>query len=278
MPPKFRKSVPSVPATDGNSGTSVADCKNALYKYDFVINNYTTDELCHLNDTLRQICKKAKYGLEVGEEGTPHVQGFISLKVKERYTGLHKYPGLERASFRPVRNETACEAYCEKDGLVFSHGYPEKIEHYCMFNTWQQHILDEVRTKPDRRLINWFWSDKGKFGKTALIRYLVDKCNAQFASGGKYTDVMNLVYHTDMDKCRCIVFVLPREHKNHISYSALEAVKDGLVCNMKSFKNGSKIFNSPHVFVFANYPPDISLLSTDRWNIIQLDHMRGVMK
>lgn len=79
-----------------------------------------------------------------------------------------------------------------------------------------------------------------------------------------------------MDTCRCVIFVLPREHMNHISYSALEAVKDGLVCNMKSFKNGSKIFNPPHVYVFANYPPDTSVLSKDRWNIINLDYMFGL--
>lgn len=271
----FRKSVPTVPETDGNSGTSVSNCTNALYKYDFVINNYTPDELCQLNDTLRKITKKSKYGLEVGESGTPHVQGFMSLIKKERIAGLHKYAGLERASFRKIRNEKACEAYCEKDGLVFSHGYPEPIIHYCMFNTWQKFCIDEMNRPADNRTINWFWSDKGKVGKTALIRYLVDKHKAQFASGGKYTDVMNLVYHTNMDECRCVLFVLPREHKNHISYSALESVKDGLVSNMKSYQNGSKIFNPPHVFVFANYPPDDRNLSVDRWNIIQLDYLHN---
>lgn len=269
-------SVPSVPVADGNSGTSATETKNALYKYDFVINNYTTDELCQLKVTLPKICKKAKFGLEVGESGTPHIQGFLSLIKKERITGLHKQKGLERASFRPVRNEKACEAYCEKDNLEFSHGYPAKITHTIKFNTWQQHIIDEQSTTPDNRTVNWFWSVRGKMGKTSLVRWLVDKHNAQWASGGRYTDVMNLIYHTDMDTCRCVIFVLPREHMNHISYSALEAVKDGLVCNMKSFKNGSKIFNPPHVYVFANYPPDTSVLSKDRWNIINLDYMFGL--
>lgn len=203
-----------------------------------------------------------------------HIHFMLWGKQKFRDTQLKLPPNSYKGETLADKN---CESnYAQKDYthdgfLRIKWGFPEEIKHTIMFNTWQNFIVESMQDIPDNRTIHWFWSARGKMGKTSLIRYLVDKCNAQYASGGKYTDIMNLIYHTDMDKCRCVIFALPREHENHISYSALEAVKDGMVSNMKSYKNGSKIFNPPHIFVFANYPPDDKKLSQDRWNIICLD-------
>ena len=99
---------------------------------------------------------------------------------------------------------------------------------------------------------------------------MIIKHKVLFCSGGKHSDIMNLVFNQDMDTCNCVMFVLPRTNKGQISYASLESIKNGMVCNTK-YDTGVKIFNSPHVFVFANFPPDDeSLLSGDRWHIQEL--------
>lgn len=277
------KNVPTVPEGDGNIDVIPQPKVNAKYVYDFVLNNYTEEECASLRQLLPTICKKALFGKEVGEKcKTPHLQGYINLKTKKRMTELYnQYPAFERCSFRTARNEEALIKYCQKDGDVWTYGFPKPLEHYVLWNSWNTYLLDEIQQPSDRRRINWFWSATGKMGKTALTRYFVDKFNAQFCSGGKYTDVMNLIYHTDMEKCNCVIFTLPKQSGNKISYSALESVKDGLVSNMKSYKNGSKIFRPPHIIVFANFAPDYDQMMEDRWFVHQIDWMKvniGILK
>lgn len=156
-------------------------------------------------------------------------------------------------------------------------GFPTEIKHYCMFNTWQQWLLDTVtQTEPDLRKVYWFWSKNGKLGKTALLKWIADKHNGQFCLGGTARNISNLIYHTDMDTCRCMMFALALEDEKNVNYKAIEHIKDGLCQNMKSHTNGTKIYNAPHVIIFANYPPDTTKLIKDRWIIHQIDWMNEV--
>lgn len=57
-------------------------------------------------------------GKEVGEQGTPHLQGFISLKSKHRLTGVKKLLG-SRAHLEQARGSDADnEKYCSKGGNI----------------------------------------------------------------------------------------------------------------------------------------------------------------
>lgn len=81
---------------------------------------------------------------------------------------------------------------------------------------------------------------------------------------------MNLVFNQDMDECSCVMFDIPRANRGAISYASLESIKNGMVCNTK-YETGVKVFNSPHIVIFANFPPeDEDLLSADRWVISEL--------
>ena len=73
-----------------------------------------------------------------------------------------------------------------------------------------------------------------------------------------------------MVKTNLVVFDLPRNNGNKISYSALESIKNGLIVNTK-YETGSKLFNSPHIIVFSNMQPDVTAMSGDRWVIKCLD-------
>ena len=244
---------------------------NALYKYDFVINNYKKNEVISLKLSIPKLAKKAILGFEVGESGTPHIQGYISLKRKLRITSLTKWAGFERASMRAVRNDPATQEYCRKDGKYWEYGYPKPIKIIDELRPWQQDILDLYLSPIDERKIYWFWEPVGgKLGKSAFIKFMICMHSILFCSGGKHTDIMNLVFNQDMDSSRGVFFDIPRAHEGKISYSSLECIKNGMVCNTK-YETGVKIFNSPHVFIFANFPPDDpEKMSSDRWVITEL--------
>lgn len=265
----FSKSVPSVPGENGN--TVSPEKQNASYKYDFVINNYTEIEMEKVKLYLSSDkCAKGGFGEEVGESGTPHLQGYISLKVKQRITGLKKVEGFERASFRPVRNEKALLEYFQKDGKVWSIGLPKPVRVIQELFEWQKDLETRYLEEPDDRTINWYWNASGNIGKSAFIKYMIVRHKVLFCSGGKHADIMNLVFNQDMDVCRGVFFDIPRAHKGHISYASLESIKNGMVCNTK-YETGVKVFNSPHIFVFANFAPDKpEEMSEDRWNIVEL--------
>lgn len=264
------KSVPSVPSTE-EDGNNEHPPQSPLYKYDFVINNYTAYELKAVCQVCQDICVKYIVAEEVGEQGTPHIQGFLHLKKKLRYTGLHKLDGFARASFRACRNEAALIEYCRKDGKYTQGGFPKPIKIIQELRPWQKEIEDIFLTEPDDRKIYWFWEKNGNIGKSALVKYMVVKHSCLFCDGGKKADLINLVFNADMDKCRAIIWDIPRCAEGKISYSTLESIKNGLICNTK-YETGVKVFNSPHIFVFANFPPDDETqLSNDRWLIKELE-------
>jgi len=82
---------------------------------------------------------------------------------------------------------------------------------------------------------------------------------------------MNIMFKANMDKTNIVVFDLPRNNGNKISYSALESIKDGLIVNTK-YETGCKIINAPHIIVFSNKPPEEGeCMSIDKWRIVNLD-------
>ena len=54
----------------------------------FVLNNYSEDEYRSIKDWCSAECDYAVVGKEVGEEGTPHLQGYFRKKVKCRLSSL----------------------------------------------------------------------------------------------------------------------------------------------------------------------------------------------
>lgn len=237
--------------------------------YCFTLFNFNDDIKIELNRQLQLICKKYKYGEEIcPETKKSHLQGFFHLNKAMRITEIKL---INNPHLEPCKgNEEQNINYVSKDGIVTSFGYPKPIKVIENLRLWQLHIKNICLTVPDERKIYWFWEDIGNTGKSAFIKYMIVKYKALLCQGGKHSDIINLVFNTDMDTSNIILFDIPRAHKGHISYSALECIKNGMVCNTK-YETGVKVFNSPHIIIFANFPPDDpELLSNDRWAINKL--------
>lgn len=81
--------------------------------YCFTLNNYTFDDLMEF---LEIVCKYKCIGFEEGEQGTPHLQGYIQFHDAVRFGTLKKK--LTRAHLIVARGTPQQNiSYCSKDGL-----------------------------------------------------------------------------------------------------------------------------------------------------------------
>jgi len=261
--------VPSSSEKEGNTKTSFSKQISPCKRWCFTLNNYTNMDISSIVPIFNKECNFGIIGKEIGEEcGTPHLQGYVEFINKVRpknmfTTRIH----WEKCKGNREDNVT----YCSKsEDVIWKKGFPKPIKIIENLYDWQKRIEDIVLDEVDDRKVYWFWESNGNIGKSAFIKYMIIKHKVLFCSGGKYTDIMNLVFNQDMDNCNCVMFDIPRANKGHISYASLESIKNGLVCNTK-YETGVKVFNSPHLIVFANFPPDDeNELSNDRWVITEL--------
>lgn len=257
-------------------------------KHCFTWNNYTLENIEQLEQCFKQFKHTLKYVFqeEIGETTfTPHLQGSIWFKVKVRHEALKLPPVIH---WEHMRNEEACIAYCQKTktakagSVPYIYGFPKPLKLITPNYFWQEEILNIISNEPDDRTVHWYWSVSGRVGKSSFVKYLMATKNCVFIDEGKKGDLMNCIFNQDMDKDNTIVvFDIPRDNGNNVSYKSIESIKNGMIFNSK-YETGYKLFNPPHLIVFANSPPDKSRLSSDRWKITQLDkwerHFDKVLK
>lgn len=97
----------------------------------FTLNNYTSLEQEHLATVEAEyLC----YGREVGESGTPHLQGFVLWKSRKTFVEAKSVLGL-RVHVETARTLHAAIKYCEKDGDFVEFGTrPEARSHQAKHN------------------------------------------------------------------------------------------------------------------------------------------------
>lgn len=78
------------------------------------MNNYTDDDIAKVRLLgQRSGTKFLLFGKEVGESGTPHLQGHVSFSTQRKATALHK---LFQGHWTVVRDLARSIEYCKKDG------------------------------------------------------------------------------------------------------------------------------------------------------------------
>jgi len=274
---------PEVPTESGvgNSRTTPASRDAPRKNWFFTWNNYSEDDERRISEWCGAKCSKCIIGREVGESGTPHLQGTFCLKSKARFSALAKlWPKVHwEKTWCPER----ALAYCRKDGdLAVDLGAVAQIRAAAdplagraMF-AWQTQLLEHLKTVPDDRTILWLWEPTGCAGKTAIAKHLcVTRPREVLFLGGKGSDIKFGIQAVMTDKKapwvpKVCIFHYTRSVENFVSYEALESVKDGIFFSTK-YEAGMVVFDSPHVVVFANFEPDRSKLSLDRWTVLRID-------
>jgi len=93
-------------------------------RFCFTWNNYDDATMALLESFAAEHCPYLVYGKEVGDSGTPHLQGFFTLKVKKRLAALKKLLGSAPHFEAAKGTSTQASDYCKKDGDFVEFGSP----------------------------------------------------------------------------------------------------------------------------------------------------------
>ncbi len=230
-------------------------------------------------------CGKYIFGEEVGEQGTPHLQGAVRFKQKQRFTAVTKlFPGKGVHWEKMKKPWERSLIYCAKEmkgdwsklhgnvpeasrwkpyeKLVLEQEYKD-VDWY----PWQQDVIDIINGPVHPRRVYWFWEPEGDSGKSYLMKWLALNYTC-IIGGGKQADVFHQVavhFETNVQTGPTLVLLdIPRSSQKFCNYGAIEALKNGSV-NSGKYVGGQFQFLKPHVVVLANEEPAYEEMSDDRW-------------
>lgn len=284
----------------------------------FTLNNYTTNDVDRIL-TLGGAVRYLVVGREVGAQGTPHLQGFVSFVQRKRLAQVKSVLG-GNPHVEIARDPPGAIVYCKKDGdwdeigeapagsgsrsdlnafkdavksgehnlevlmethskvvaryktfckdYIRIHQKPEPVTTHALY-PWQQSLNRKLLLAPDDRKIVFVVDVLGNVGKSWFGRYYLQLHpeNTQIIRVGKKMDMAYELRTTSR-----VVFVDCARSKatDHLQYDFLEEMKDGMVFSAK-YESHMKFMKPPHVVVLMNQQPDMTKLSADRYEIINLN-------
>ena len=242
----------------------------------FTWNNYPSNWLELIVPTFHSFdMRKCRIQTEVGESGTPHLQGVVSLGIKCRDTEF-KLP--KQIHWEPVESLFHCYKYCSKlesrdTNNFVEFDWPPVPKTISVLRPWQEELYNHIKTEPDDRSIYWYYDNVGGSGKSAFCKMLAVKHPKEVLviQGGKLADIINIIFNTDTARLTTVIIDIPRQQSNKVSFAAVECIKNGMITNTK-FETGVKFFNTVHIIIFSNAEPDLHELSHDRWRVRSLRH------
>jgi len=249
---------------------------NQFVRWFFTFNNYEERDVTKLRVYFNRHCKSYIFQEETGAEGTRHLQGSISWSVRKRLTEFKELD--ERIHWEATKNSKAADKYCCKEetrtGEVWSYGKTKAfIRTKSKFDEIvpREEIVELIKSEPDNRTVNWVWSNEGGIGKTSTCAYIQHMYENVCIVNGKGSDIKNqVINHLRESELDILIVNVPRCNEDHVSYAAIEEIKDGLIYSGK-YEGGFANIEHPHVIVISNMEPKREKLSCDRWNVINLD-------
>jgi hypothetical protein len=128
---------------------------------------------------------------------------------------------------------------------------------------WQNELNIYLKERPSERRVIWFTDVIGNTGKTWMSRYLLATLRENcIRLENSKSDNIKYAYNGE----RVVIFDYSRSQADHVNYEVIESVKNGIMFSGK-YESCSKTFDIPHVVIFANFEPDLTKLSADRWDV-----------
>lgn len=240
--------------------------------YCFTLNNHTEDDIIGILDNFSSNSSNFLFQEEVGENGTPHLQGYVEFKKKCRPMNL---VGNKRIHWEKSRNIDASIEYCRKADTASGRSWTNMRVKRSMptisidLRPWQKDLLAIFNEEPTDRDIYWVFDPVGNGGKTTFAKYLIQNFpnDVTYISATKSADILTSVNDTS----KLFIIDIPRCSGEFCPYNALEQIKNGLVSDSKLKKETRQLmFAPPHIFVFSNHMWDKEKLSHDRMKTIEI--------
>lgn len=139
---------------------------------------------------------------------------------------------------------------------------------------WQRELLAALEEEPHPRRISWIWSSAGNTGKSTMATYLGAMKEACILESAKKQD---LAYIFAQKPAKIVVFDLSRtlapdddgrSKLDHL-YAFAEGLKNSRIVSTK-YQSAAIVFACPHVVFFANFGPDMSKWSEDRYDVREI--------
>lgn len=147
--------------------------------------------------------------------------------------------------------------------LIFNSKPPPHMALSDLFK-WQTFFDLLCQLPPDDRSIHWIIDRIGGNGKSALINHICCKYEAFMIDDGASKDI---AFAYEGQPIVCIDLV--RDSEEWVPYRMMEKFKNSRMFSAK-YESHMKLFKPPHVIVMANFAPDMTKLSPDRWLIYDL--------
>jgi len=254
--------------------------------YDLTFNGENLPEIDAVKQCFSLSCKEWAFQKEAGNEsGRVHLQARISLKVKERITGvIKKFPGWHISvtsnenrgnMFYVLKEETRLAGpWTSKDVVIY---VPRQVREVSVLYPWQMHIIRDA-TVWNTRTINVVIDTVGNSGKSVLKSWIM--CHGIGISlpySNDFRDISRMVM--DQPKKSLYLIDIPRALKKdalHQFFAGLESLKDGIAFDDR-YKFRTEQFDCPNIWIFMNQVPNLNYLSQDRWRIWSIDGDRELV-
>lgn len=267
-------------SSNSSSGANPGNTKqdSQCVRWCFTLNNYKSEDVEKIKLVSSNSSKYWLFGFEVGEKGTPHLQGYVELKKKARLTEIKKLYDIKEIHWEKCKGKRESNLnYCTKDKHYYLNGIESKpLKVITSLYPWQEKVYNLLKEEPDDRTIHWVYERKGNVGKTALLKYIYVKHEKEtLILCGKANDMKNGIvqfHKTNGYYPKIILFNLPRSFNcDHLSLPGIEEIKDGLFYCGK-YEGGMVCMNSPHIIIMSNTPFEqvVEDISVNRWNIIHI--------
>ena len=262
------------PVGVGNTETPTERVKQgsnkAVWFVTLNVNEWNSSNSTKLKKWIELNCRDATWQVERGASGNLHVQLKMRLNSKQRLTWLKRHFS-SIAHCEVSTNMEASYDYCIKSDTRVEgpYAFPEPIrvrtiadplEGLTLYD-WQERIIDIIKGPVHPRKIYWFWEPVGNVGKSDFCLHCILRHEAVVYNSGE-KDI--LFAHK---KQKVVFFDLSRTVEG--LYDSLEKLKKGF-CFSGKYESGMKVYPKPHIVVFANFEPDTSKLSMDRWDISRI--------
>lgn len=187
-----------------------------------------------------EISKKGKRS-DLDEFMTAMKDGMTEDEMYDRFPSIvAKYPRFVKDVDRR-RRRVAVQDFVPRDG-------------------WQTELFAILHSPAHSRRVHWYSDATGNSGKSYFaggfgrgIGYVV--------TGGKHADIFYAYNYQPV-----VFFDWPRSSAETFPYGVVEAFKNGYFLSTK-YESCAIRFPTPHVIILANFLPDETKLSSDRWII-----------